>query len=70
MKSEIMTRRAFLCSLGRGVLAMALLGGMASLLTRKGARCREVGACQDCAGKMDCPDQKIPVPIHERIQVK
>lgn len=49
------SRRAFLLTLARGLVAGGLLAGAAALLAKHGGeRCNGDGICRDCAALAEC----------------
>lgn len=66
MNEEKITRRDFLLSALRALLALLLIGGVGELTRRNTLRCREANACKSCPDMAKCPIRKTPVPVAER----
>lgn len=70
MNDEKITRRDFLLTALRTLLALLLIGGVGELTRRNSIRCKQLDACQSCPDLTKCPVRKSPVPVAERRVVK
>ena len=68
MIDDKISRRDFLITALRTLLALLLLGGVGELIHRNGIRCEQPDACVKCSELAKCPIRKKPLPVAEKRQ--